>query len=183
MNSEFYTYVLIPLLIFTARICDVSIGTLRIIFISKGYKRIAPIIGFFEVLIWILAITKVMANLDNWVCYVSYAAGFATGNYVGMILEEKLALGYQMVRVITKVDASNLINALRETGYTATVVDAQGAEGKVGVIYIIINRKRIDTIVPLIKKYNPNALYTIEDIRFVNKSIEPWFDSAHQAGR
>ncbi|HOS83991.1 MAG TPA: DUF2179 domain-containing protein [Bacteroidales bacterium] len=173
-NQELYTYVVIPLLIFVARICDQSIGTLRIIFISKGYKYLAPLIGFFEVLIWVLAITKVMANLDNWVCYVAYAGGFATGNYVGMLFEQRLALGYEMIRVITKVDASNLIQAIRNMGYTATVVEAQGAEGKVGVIYIIINRKCIDKIVNVIQIHNPNALYTIEDIRFVNKDIHPW---------
>ncbi len=174
MNSEFFTFIVIPILIFIARITDVSIGTLRIIFISKGYKKLAPFIGFFEVLIWILAITKVMENLDNWVCYVAYAGGFATGNYVGMILEEKLALGYQMIRIITKVDAKNLIESVRNEGYTATYVDAHGAEGNVGIIYIVINRKLIDRMVKLIKKHNPNAFYTIEDIRFVNKDIEPW---------
>ncbi|HON53670.1 MAG TPA: DUF2179 domain-containing protein [Bacteroidales bacterium] len=173
-NIDLYTYVIIPLLIFFARICDQSIGTLRIIFISKGYKYLAPLIGFFEVLIWVLAITKVMANLDNWICYVAYAGGFATGNYVGMLLEERLALGYEMIRVITKVDATNLIQAIRSMGYTATVVEAQGAEGKVGVIYIIINRKCIEKIVHVIQEHNPNALYTIEDIRFVNKDIRPW---------
>lgn len=174
MNHEIITYVVIPLLIFTARICDVSIGTLRIIFINKGFKTLAPFIGFFEVLIWILAITRVMENLDNWVCYVSYAAGFATGNYVGMILEERLAIGYQMIRVITKVEANNLISEIREKGYAATFVDAQGSESKVGIIFIIINRKKIDIILDLIKKHNPNALYTIEDVRFVNKNIDPW---------
>jgi uncharacterized protein YebE (UPF0316 family) len=79
---DYYTYILIPLLIFFARITDVSMGTVRIILVAKGYRTVAPIIGFFEVLIWILAISKIFENLDNWVCYVAYAGGFATGNYV-----------------------------------------------------------------------------------------------------
>lgn len=174
MDSDFFTLVVIPILIFFARIFDVSIGTLRIIFISKGYKMLAPVIGFFEVLIWILAITRVMENLDNWVCYVAYAAGFASGNYIGMILEERLALGYQMIRVFTKAESASLTTAIRQKGYTATVVDGQGSEGHIGILFVIINRKRIDTIIDLIKFYNPNALYTIEDVRFVNKNIEPW---------
>src|SRR5512136_229975 len=94
-SSDIFSYGLMPLLIFLARICDVSIGTMRIIFVSKGKKYIAPIMGFFEVLIWITAISKIMQNLDNYVNYVAYAAGFATGNLVGMILEEKLAMGFQ----------------------------------------------------------------------------------------
>src|SRR5512136_2996901 len=94
-NSDTFSYVIMPLLIFLARICDVSIGTMRIIFVSKGKKNIAPILGFFEVLIWITAISKIMQNLDDYINYVAYAAGFATGNLVGMILEEKLAMGFQ----------------------------------------------------------------------------------------
>ena len=88
-DSDLFSYVLMPLLIFLARICDVSIGTLRIIFVSKGKKNIAPILGFFEVLIWITAISKIMQNLDNYINYIAYAAGFATGNLIGMIIEEK----------------------------------------------------------------------------------------------
>ena len=98
-DSDLFSYVLMPLLIFLARICDVSIGTMRIIFVSKGKRNIAPILGFFEVLIWITAISKIMQNLDNYVNYIAYAAGFATGNFVGMIIEEKLAMGIQMIRV------------------------------------------------------------------------------------
>ena len=97
---DLYTYLLLPLLIFCARIIDVSIGTLRIIFVSKGKRNIAPLLGFFEVLVWILAISEIMQNLNNWVCYVAYAAGFAAGNYVGMIIEEKLAIGILIIRII-----------------------------------------------------------------------------------
>jgi uncharacterized protein YebE (UPF0316 family) len=98
-NSNLFGYLILPLLIFFARICDVSIGTMRIIFVSKGKKNIAPLLGFFEVLIWIIVISKIMQNLNNYVNYVAYAAGFATGNLVGMIIEEKLAVGVQMIRV------------------------------------------------------------------------------------
>ncbi len=78
-SSDLFSYAILPLLIFLARICDVSIGTLRIIFVSKGVKKVAPVLGFFEVLIWIIAISKIMQNLDNYVNYIAYAAGFATG--------------------------------------------------------------------------------------------------------
>ena len=98
-DSDFFSYAVLPILIFLARICDVSIGTMRIIFVSKGKKNIAPVLGFFEVLIWITAISKIMQNLDNYVNYIAYAGGFATGNFIGMLIEERLAMGILMIRV------------------------------------------------------------------------------------
>lgn len=161
----------IPLFIFLARIVDVSLGTIRIILLSKGYKLIVPLIGFFEAFVWVIAISRIMQNLDNWICYVAYAGGFATGNYVGILLEQKLALGFEMVRVITKMEAEDLVNELRSKGYGVTFVEARGAKGDVGVVYIIIKRKRLQQVISIIRKFNPNALYTVEDIRFVNKDI------------
>lgn len=171
IETTTFTFVVLPLLIFFARIMDVSLGTIRIIFISKGYKSIVPIIAFIEILIWILAITRIMQNLDNWVCYIAYAGGFAAGSYIGMIIEEKLALGHELVRIITKKEAFRLVDMLRDKGYGITTLKAQGAEGEVAVIYVIVSRKNMNDVVSLIKEYNPQALYTIEDIRFVNKKI------------
>ncbi|MBE0668290.1 MAG: DUF2179 domain-containing protein, partial [Bacteroidales bacterium] len=149
-HSDLFTYVLIPLFIFFARIIDVSLGTLRIIFVTKGMSRIAPLIGFFEVLIWLLAISRIMQNLENWVCYVAYAAGFASGNLIGMLLEEKLAIGHEMIRVITRKDATTLINVLRETGHGVTWNGAQGVDGEVAVLYIIARRSMIEDVLTLI---------------------------------
>jgi uncharacterized protein YebE (UPF0316 family) len=171
---DYISYVVIPLLIFLARVVDVSLGTVRIIFISKGFNKLAPFIGFFEVFIWIVAISRVMQNLDNWICYVAYAGGFATGNYIGMKLDEKLALGYELIRVITKTEAYQLINVLRDKGYGTTSVKAYGSEGEVAVIYIIINRKKMKKVLEIIKNHNPKAFYTIEDIRFVNRDLDAW---------
>jgi uncharacterized protein YebE (UPF0316 family) len=171
MNSPYFDLLILPLLIFLARICDVSLDTLRIIFISKGYKFIAPFIGFFEILIWIVVITRIMKNLDNWRCYVAYAGGFATGNFVGMLLDEKLAIGFEMIRVITKKDAHELTNALRKAGYGVTSVNAMGMQGEVGILYIVINRKKLKEIIGMINEYNPNAFYTIESVNFVNKKV------------
>src|SRR5512133_1909022 len=126
-DSNLFSYVVMPLLIFMARICDVSIGTLRIIFVSKGKRNIAPILGFFEVLIWITAISKIMENLDNYINFVAYAAGFATGNFVGMIIEERLAMGILMVRVFASERGAELVSLLNKNGFGATVVEAHGA--------------------------------------------------------
>ena len=157
LDQPFFEFILIPLLIFFLRICDVSLDTMRIIFVSKGYKAIAPLIGFFEVLIWVIAISRIFENLDNWYCYIAYAAGFATGNFVGMLLDEKLAIGHELIRIITRVDAVELIDTLRGEGFGVTSVKATGMQGEVGILYVIINRKRLRYVVSLIQKYNPKA--------------------------
>jgi uncharacterized protein YebE (UPF0316 family) len=171
LDSDLFSYLLMPLLIFLARICDVSIGTLRIIFVSKGKRNIAPILGFFEVLIWITAVSKIMQNLDNYVNYIAYAAGFATGNFVGMILEEKLAMGIQMIRVFAHERGQELVQTLNGNGYGATVVEAHGAREQVHLIYTIVQRNELANVLDVITKFNPKAFYTIEDIKAVNEGI------------
>lgn len=172
-DSNVFSYFLLPALIFLARICDVSIGTMRIIFVSKGKKYIAPFLGFFEVLIWITAISKIMQNLDNYVNYIAYAAGFATGNFVGMIIEEKLAMGIQMIRVFTYQQGNELVRILNSQGFGATSVDAHGAREDVQLIYTIVQRDRLGPVLEIINQFNPKAFYTIEDIKAVNEGIFP----------
>ncbi|UCG27423.1 MAG: DUF2179 domain-containing protein [Bacteroidales bacterium] len=172
-DTNLFTFVILPLLIFIARIMDVTIGTLRIVFIAKGHKIIAPLLGFFEVLIWIFAVGKIMQNLDNPVCYLSYAGGFAMGNYVGLKLEEKLAIGFEVVRIITQKGADELINVLQSEGYGITSVKARGKSGTVHLIFMIIRRSHIKDIIARIQSYNPNAFYTIEDARMVHSGVFP----------
>ncbi len=172
-NSSLFSYLILPLMIFFARICDVSIGTMRIIFVSKGKKNIAPLLGFFEVLIWIIVISKIMQNLNNYVNYIAYAAGFATGNLVGMIIEEKLAVGYQMIRVFTFRRGDELLQILNNKGYGATVVEAQGAQEKVKLIYTIVNRNNLVKVLTIINEFNPKSFYTVEDVKTVNEGIFP----------
>ena len=172
-DSNLFSYFILPLLIFLARICDVSIGTMRIIFVSKAKKKIAPILGFFEVLIWIIAISKIMQNLDNYVNYIAYAAGFATGNFVGMIIEEKLAVGVQMIRIFTYQRGTELLQDLNRRGFGATAVEAQGAKEKVQLIYTIVQRNDLEKVLNIINQFNPKAFYTIEDVKAVNEGIFP----------
>jgi len=160
-----------PLLIFLARICDVSIGTLRIIFVSKGKRNIAPILGFFEVLIWITAISKIMENLDNYINFVAYAAGFATGNFVGMIIEEKLAMGILMIRIFAYERGNELVQTLNARGFGATVVEAHGARENIDLIYSIVKRNELANVLDVISLINPKAFYTIEDVKAVNEGI------------
>ncbi|MDP3914899.1 MAG: DUF2179 domain-containing protein [Bacteroidota bacterium] len=170
-DGDTFTYVILPLLIFLARIADVSIGTIRIVMVAKGQKMIAPILGFFEVLIWLLAISKIMQNLDNWVCYVAYGAGFATGNYIGMIIEEKLAMGIVQLQIITRRDAQDLIEKLKSEGYGITHQEAHGAIEEVSIIYSIIKRTELAHVVDIIRTYNPKAFYSIADVKFVSKGF------------
>jgi uncharacterized protein YebE (UPF0316 family) len=172
LNSPYFDVLVLPLLIFFMRICDVTLDTMRIIFMTKGYRTVAPIIGFFEVLIWIVAITRIMQNLNNWVSYIAYAAGFATGNYVGMLLDEKLAIGHELIRVITKLDAGDLANALRSAGFGVTSVKAVGMQGDVGILYVIVNRKNQKTAIGIVEEHTPNAFFTIENIHFVNRPLD-----------
>jgi uncharacterized protein YebE (UPF0316 family) len=173
MDTQLFAWVILPLCIFLARVLDVSMGTLRIIFVSKGLKYLAPLIGFFEVIIWLLAIRIIMQNLNNFMCYIAYGAGFAMGNYVGIFLEKRLAVGRAVLRVITRMDATELIKTLREKGYGVTSVEAQGSDGDVNVLFMVIRRSDFATIANLIKKFNPKAFYTLEDVRLVSEGIFP----------
>ena len=167
-ETVWFTYLVLPLLIFSARIIDVTLDTLRIIFISRGNKVVAPILGFFEVLIWLIAITRIMQNLDNWTTYIAYAAGFAVGNYVGLYFEEKLAIGIQVIRIITGKDSKDLIANLREEGFGATTMKAEGKDGPVDIIFLIVQRNVIQDAIEIINHFNPKAFYSIEDVRSLN---------------
>jgi uncharacterized protein YebE (UPF0316 family) len=168
-DSFWWTWVILPSLIFISRILDQSIGTLRVIFVSKGLKKLAPIFGFFEVIIWLLAVTQVMKHLNNPMSYLAYGAGFAMGNYIGIMIEEKLSLGTLLVRIIPKKDTTALIDHLRAEGFGVTVIDAQGAKGMVKIVFTIIKRKNVRKVVSAINQFNPNAFYTLEEVKTVKE--------------
>jgi len=168
MNSDIYSWVVLPILIFLIRICDVSLGTIRVIFISRGMKLIAPILGFFEVSIWLLAMRQLITNLSNPIYFLAYALGFTMGTYVGMYIENKLSIGTVIIRIITRNKPYRLIRALRKAKYRVTVSDAKGAKGHVKIIFTVTRRQKIKDVVKIIKTLNPNAFYSIEDIRYAH---------------
>ena len=172
-ESATFTYFVLPFLIFLARICDVTIGTVRIVMVAKGQKMWAPILGFFEILVWLLAISRIFENLDNWSCYLGYSLGYATGNYFGLMLEEKLAMGIVRIQIITRKTAHELIEKMKASGYGVTYHDARGGSEDVSIIYSIIKRTELPKVVDQIKAYNPNAFYSIEDVRFVSHGVMP----------
>lgn len=179
--SAFYVWFLLPFLIFLARVVDVTMGTIRVIFVSRGLKYLAPVVGFFEILIWLLAIGQIMKNLSNPVCYIAYAGGFAAGNYIGIAIAEKLSLGVVLIRVVTAKDALPLVERLKEQNYGVTSVDGHGTSGQVKVVFTVVKRREVPNIVELIKTFNPHAFYSIEEVGFVQKGIFPlresWRDS------
>ena len=164
-NFDWYGWVIIPFLIFLSRICDVSLSTVRIMFVMTGRRNIAPWLGALEVLIWLIAIGQIMQHLTNVACYLAYAGGFATGTYIGMRIEERLAIGTYIVRVITE-RADRLIAYLKENNYRVTVLEGDSNHGKVNVLFLVIRRSRIDHVQNLIKELAPEAFYTVGSIKF-----------------
>lgn len=173
ISTEVFKWAILPLLIFLARILDVSLGTIRIVFVSRGLKYFAPIVGFFEVIIWLLAIRVIMQNLNNAACYIAYGAGFGIGTFIGILIEKKIAIGMSIIRIITQKDATELINHLSSMGYGITSLDAQGSKGAVNVIYMVIKRHDFGIISEIIQKFNPKAFYTVEEVSLVSEGIFP----------
>ena len=170
-DSDIFTWVILPVLIFLSRIADQSIGTMRLIFLSKGYRFIAPLLGFFEVIIWLVAVSQIMKHLDNVICYIAYGAGFAMGNFIGMTLEERISIGSVLIRIIPTVNSEVLIERLRNQNFGLTTIDAEGSQGSVQVFISIINRKDLKEYISIINAINPKAFYTIEDVRTINQGI------------
>jgi uncharacterized protein YebE (UPF0316 family) len=165
--------VILPLLIFCARLCDVSLATLRIILVARGMKQLAPLIGFFEALIWLIAISQVMQHLDRWYNYLAYAGGFAAGTWVGIWLEGRLALGLLSVRIITTEDATDLIERLRSERFGATDFAARGISGNVRLIFSVIQRKELTRMKQIIRETHPKAFLSISDVRAVSEGFIP----------
>ncbi|MCL2027180.1 MAG: DUF2179 domain-containing protein [Bacteroidales bacterium] len=172
-SGDLYNWVVLPLLIFTARIIDQSIGTLRVVFLSKGYKNIAPILGFFESLIWLLVVREVIMYVSDPLCFIAYAAGFASGSYIGLIIEEKLSIGNVIIRVILPNEDTALIEAFRQEIFGFTLIDGEGRNGKVKIIFIVLNRTNLPKVLDILQNVSPNAFYSIEDVKQVKDGIFP----------
>jgi len=156
----------IPVFIFIARVVDVSMGTLRIIFVSRGMRMRAALLGFVEVLLWIIIVAQIFQNLDNWVNYIAYAGGFSVGTFLGITFERKLKVGTVIIRVITNDDASGLVSRLENAGFMITRVEAEGGKGPVEIIFTIIKRKRWNEAVEIIESFDQEAFYSVEDVKY-----------------
>lgn len=152
----------IPLLIFVARIFDVSIGTFRMIMVISGQRMVSAVLGFVEVLIWVLAVGSAVEHLSNPAAVVAFAGGFATGTLVGMTIENRLALGYRVIRVINPLPDLDLAGTLRGQGYTATRLDGHGRDGPVEIVFLPVRRKSVTELLDRIAAVTPDAFLSVE---------------------
>jgi uncharacterized protein YebE (UPF0316 family) len=164
---------LLPLSIFVAEMTVVTASTLRIIFIARGHRYLAPILGFFEVLIWLFAIGQVMQNLSDWPCFLAFACGFTLGNWFGLWIEGRLALGTVVVRVITPSDNMLLVEHLRAANFGVTCVEAKGAKGPVEIIMTVIKRKQLPLVKAIIETHQPHAFFSVEELQTAAEGVFP----------
>lgn len=170
-DFDYFNWIVFPLLIFCSRLVDVSLGTMRHIFVARGFKKFAPLLGFFEVLLWIVVAKQIFNEANSWHHYVAWAAGFATGNYIGLILEERLALGLQMLRIITDQDCDSLVKELSAANHGISIVDGQGSQGPIKIIFTVVARKNLKQVIGVVLKHNPTAFYSIEDVRNAQSGV------------
>lgn len=157
----------LPFFIFLARIGDVTLGTIRTICVTRGKRWTAMILGFFEILIWITAVSSVFSHLDQWINIVAYAAGFAAGNGIGMWVESKLAFGIQILSFTSLGRAHAVAERLRFAGLHVTSFSGSGNAGSVALCETIVPRKQVDRVIRMAHGVDPNVLVAIADAREV----------------
>ncbi len=181
ISDNIFGLVVLPLFIFLARIADVSINTIRIIYVLGGRRFTSTVLGFVESLIWLLAIRQIFEHLDNWAAYIAYPAGFASGILVGMILEERIAYGKVVVRIITRKNIDELSTYLLKKELRFTALKSTGPEGEESVVFTVLERERLDELLTHLKNILPTAFYTVEK---VNRATEdnPGIAAAERKG-
>lgn len=170
LPENLFSYFILPLLIFLARIMDVSINTIRIIYVLGGRRLTATTLGFFESFIWLMAIRQIFEHLDNWVCYVAYPGGFAMGILVGMMIEERIAYGKVIVRIITRKDVDELIAFLTQNQFRYTRVNSEGLDGPESLVFTVLPRENLEALLSKMKDILPTAFYTVEKVNRASES-------------
>jgi uncharacterized protein YebE (UPF0316 family) len=165
VSEQLFSYLILPLFIFIARIMDVSLGTIRIIMIARSRRTIASLLGFFEVIIWLVAVSQVLSHLNNVISYIAYGAGFAAGNYIGISIENRLAIGMQAIQIITEENLKALSMLLRQEGFGVTNLEAKGQRGQMDFIYVVTPRKRTEEVLSIVREFDPKAFISVMDIR------------------
>jgi uncharacterized protein YebE (UPF0316 family) len=157
------------LLIFCLRLVDVSLRTVRLIMIGRGRRKIAPLLGFVEVTIWVVAISQVITNLDNIVNILGYSGGFAAGTLVGMWIEDKLALGHIGISIISTTQGSKIVHKLRQVDYGVTELTGSGRSGVVNLITTIVPRKDVEDVFQLANRIDPKSFIAVDDMKDVKR--------------
>lgn len=169
------TVLLTCALIVVGRMADVSLGTLRMLFIVQGRRLVAATLGFFELLIWVTVVSRVVTSLDQPAYFVAYALGFSLGTYMGMVIESRIASGRQVVRIFTHRGASTA-EALRARGHVVTQFAGQGRSGHVDLLFVETSRRSVARdIVPLVREIDPEAYSIVDPVRATPPSATgPW---------
>jgi uncharacterized protein YebE (UPF0316 family) len=159
------------LAIFGLRVTDMSLDTIRVLFVVRGRKGLVWFIGIFQSLVFVLAITRVLANLNNPLNVIGYAVGFATGNFIGMIIEERLAIGHILLSIISTSRGAVISEKLRDSGFAVTEISARGKNGMVSVLHCNVFRKDVGNVETLVLENDPEAFVTAEDVRPVRRGF------------
>ena len=162
---------LMALLIFCLRVTDMSLDTLRVIFVIRGRKKEAWFLGFMNSMIFVLAISTVLAHMDNPLTVLGYASGFATGNVVGMWLEGKMAIGHTRLTIMTSTLGQHIAGSLRENGFAVTEIPALGRDGVVNVLNCSVLRKQMGKAERIIREADPFAFITSEDVKPIHRGF------------
>jgi len=159
-------------MIFCLRIVDVSMGTFRTIMVTRGRSRQAALIGFIEITIWLVAVSQVIRNVNNVLNVICYSGGFAMGTFLGIWIEEKLALGYVNIRIISMNKGEEIASILRREGYGITRFKGEGQNGPVHLLYIIALRRKIRDITRIADKIDNTSFITIDEARHVMRGYQ-----------
>jgi uncharacterized protein YebE (UPF0316 family) len=162
---------LFALLIFLLRVADMSLDTIRVLFVVRGKKAITWVLGFFQSLIFVIAISSVLTELDNILNVIGYATGFATGNLVGMIIEQRLAIGHILVTIISSNRGAFIAERLRAGGYAVTEIAGRGRNGTVFELHASVQRKDVPNVETIVLEADPQAFITAEDVRPVRRGF------------
>lgn len=168
-----FSLLLAALTIFAMRILDVSLGTLRIVMLVRGQRLHAGALGFGESLIWLLAASQVIGNLDSPIKLVAYAGGYAAGTMLGSTIERWIAMGDSLMRIVLPKDAPPVAEVLRTKGFYATVVNAEGRDGDVRIVFSVVPRKSMHEVLQTVKDISPSAFVTFEEVRTADLGIQP----------
>lgn len=151
--------------IFALRVTDMTFDTLRMLFVVRGSKGLAWVLGFLQSVIFVIAFSSVLSNLDNPLNIIGYAAGFATGNVVGILIEQRLAIGYTHVQIISSRRGVVLAQALRKNGFAVTEIPARGKDGTVSMLSLSVRRKQVASVEQIVHDTDEEAFVTTEDVR------------------
>jgi uncharacterized protein YebE (UPF0316 family) len=166
MSAELAALIASPagaILVFCLRIVDVSLDTMRVLFAIRGKRGIAGILGFFQALVWIIAVGNVIRHLDSWMHVVGYAGGYAMGTVMGITIERMVAYGVSTVRIVSRHGGVEIAEALRERGYGVTEFAGFGREGKVEIVNSVVQRAHLDEVMAIVDRFDPNAFVTVEE--------------------